>query len=139
MKLVRAKHFLVTVAAIFSLFVSAVSACACTHHESVKVETGSCHSSSHEASAAAEQPNRSDQVDGGCNCYVRTPVPAIVAKKDDKRTVVEQQLAGVLELSVTIDFKFNRAELSALPVQPLQSNYKHALLASLPSRAPPRL
>jgi hypothetical protein len=138
MKLVRAKQFLVTVTAIFSLFVSAISACACSHHEPVKVETSSCHSSSHEA-PAAEQPNGSDQVDTGCNCFVRTPVPAIVAKKDDKRTAVEQQLAEVVELPVTIDAKFNITSVSDLPFQPPQSNYKHALLASLPSRAPPRL
>jgi len=138
MKLVRAKQVLVTVTAIFSLFVSAVSACACPHHESVKVETESCHSSSHQA-PAAEQPTDSNYIETDCSCLVRTPVPAIVAKKDDKRAAVEQQVADIVESPIEIAIEFEIATAADAPFEPPHSNYQHALLSSLPSRAPPRL
>ena len=138
MKLVRAKQFLVSVTAIFSLFVSAVSACACSHHEPVTVQTSSCHSSSHEG-PAAEQPNGSDQIGSGCNCFVRTPVPVIVAKNDDKRAAVEEQIADGIEFPFPIAIEFEIAPTADVLLEPPQSNYKHTLLASLPARAPPRL
>jgi uncharacterized protein YchJ len=138
MKLVRAKQFLVTVTAIFSLLVSAVSACACSHHESVKVKTESCHSSSHEA-PAAEQLTDSNYIETDCNCLVRTPVPAIVAKKDDKRAAVEEQIADVIELPILTTIEFEVATKTDVPFKPPHSNYQQAILASLPSRAPPRL
>lgn len=136
MKISRAKHLLLTVATMFSLFVSAVSACACSHHEPVKVETSSCHSSSHEAPAAESD---SPHLETDCNCYVRPPVPAIVAKKDDKRTAVESQNLEVVELPLRIAIEFEIASAPDVPFEPPHSNYQHALLASLPSRAPPRL
>ncbi|MEO5859623.1 MAG: hypothetical protein ABIR33_11810 [Pyrinomonadaceae bacterium] len=138
MKLVRVKHVLVTVTAIFSLFVSAVSACACSHHESVKVETESCHSSSHETSVA-EQSTDSNYIETDCSCLVRTPVPAIVAKKDDKRAAVEEQIADVIELPLRIALEFEITTAPDVAFEFPHSNYQLALLASLPSRAPPRL
>ena len=138
MKLVRTKQLLVTVTAILSLFVSAVSACACSHHETVKVETESCHSSSH-AAPAAEQSTDSNYVETDCNCLVRDAVPAIVAKKDDKRATVERQIAEVVELPILIAIEFDFAVTSDITFVPPHSNYQQALLSSLPSRAPPRL
>jgi hypothetical protein len=138
MKLLRAKHLILTVTAMFSLFVSAVSACACSHHEPVKVETTSCHSSSHEA-PPAEPSKGSPHLEADCNCFVRTPVPAVFAKKDDKRTAVDEQPTDVVELPIVLAIEFEHAEPITSAFEPPQSNYQHALLASLPSRAPPRL
>ncbi len=138
MKLVRAKQFLVTVTAILSLFVSAISACACSHHESVKVETSSCHSSAHETSPA-EPSTDSPHLESDCNCFVRTPVPAIFAKKDDKRTAVEEQVSELSVLPTVFAIEFEIVDVPKISLEPPQSNYQLALLASLPSRAPPRL
>jgi hypothetical protein len=140
MTIVRAKHLLVTVTAMLSLFVSAVSACACSHHEATKaVVESSCHGPSHEA-PAAEQPNLlGSHFESDCNCYVRTPVPAVVAKKDDKKVVVDDQPAGDVKVSFAIAIQLDIVDEPETEFEPPQSNYQHALLASLPSRAPPRL
>jgi hypothetical protein len=138
MKILRAKHLLLTVMAMFSLFVSAVSACACSHHEPVKVEASSCHSSSHEA-PAAEQSNGSAHIESDCSCFARTPVPAVVAKKNDKRTAVQKHIADVVELPVGQPIEFAVADTTVVTFEAPQSNYRNALLSSLPSRAPPRL
>ena len=138
MKLLRAKHLLLTVAAMFSLFVSAVSACACSHHEPIKVEASSCHSSSHETPPSSNASSDSAHFETDCSCFVRTPVPAVVAKKDDKRPAVEQ-IADVVDLPVVFAIDLKIAEVQEVAFDAAQSNYQHALLASLPSRAPPRL
>ena len=138
MRLLRAKHLILTVTAMFSLFVSAVSACACSHHEPVKVETSSCHSSSH-AAPPAEPSNGSTHIETDCSCFVRDRAPAIVAKKDDKRTAVEEQRADVVDRPTVFAIEFEFANDADIAFEPPQSNYQHALLSSLPSRAPPRL
>ncbi len=138
MRLFRAKHLILTVATMFSLFVSAVSACACSHHEVVEVEAESCHSSSHEATPA-EPSTDSPHLESDCNCFVRTPVPAVVAKKDDKRTAIEGHTSELIELPSIFAIEFEIAEVADIGFEPSPSNYQHALLASLPSRAPPRL
>jgi hypothetical protein len=138
MRLLSAKHLILTVTAMFSLFVSAVSACACSHHEPVKAATESCHSSSHEA-PAVEQFSGSNYIETDCSCLVRTPVPAIVAKKDDKRTSVEKQIAETVELHAIFAIALEPADEVVVAIAPQQSNYQQALLSSLPSRAPPRL
>lgn len=139
MSISRAKKYLVSLLAVMSLFVSAVSACACTHHIEPKKAELSCHSASHEMPAETNASEPSNSFDTDCNCLVRTPVPAIVAKTDDKRPGIEKQI---------VEFEF------ALPLfveQPIvqflheatytesSSLYKQDLLSSLPSRAPPRL
>lgn len=133
----RAKHLMLTVTAMFSLFVSAVSACACSHHEPIKVDASSCHGPSHEA-PTVETASDSPHFEADCNCFVRTPVPAIVAKKDDKRTSVEHQAADIVEVPFVIAVALKLARVPDLAFEPPQSNYQHALLSSLPSRAPPR-
>lgn len=138
MRLLRAKRLILTVAAMFSLFISAVSACACSHHEPVKAAAESCHSSSHEA-PAAEQANGAAHFETDCSCLVRTPVPAIVAKKDDKRTAVEKQIVGTVELESVFTIDLEASDAVVVASTPQQSNYQQALLSSLPSRAPPRL
>jgi len=138
MRLLRAKHLILTVTAMFSLFVSAVSACACSHHVPVKAETESCHSSSHE-SPAAEQFSGSNHIETDCSCLVRTPIPAIVAKKDDKRTAVVKQIAETVELQAIFRIDLEEPDAVVVAFTPQQSNYQQSLLSSLPSRAPPRL
>ena len=138
MKFLRAKHLILTTAAMLSLFVSAVSACACTHHETVKVEASSCHSSSHET-PPVEASNAAPHFESDCNCFVRTPVPAVVAKKDEKRTAVEEQVAELVDLPTAFAIRFEAADPITVAFEPPQSNFQQALLSSLPSRAPPRL
>ena len=138
MRFVRAKHLFLTAAAMLSLFVSAVSACACSHHEPVKktVES-SCHGPAHEA-PAAEQPNPlSTHFGSDCNCLVRTPTPSIVAIKDDSRKVVETALDYGSLISAATTVQPHPYRETGPTFQHPQSNYRHALLASLPSRAPP--
>ena len=138
MKLLRAKHLILTVTAMFSLFVSAVSACACSHHEPVKVEASSCHGPSHEV-PPAESASDSPHFESDCNCFVRTPVPAIVAKNGDQKTSIEAAPDEKLELPSIPATEFETIDTSSPSFEPPQSNYQHALLSSLPSRAPPRL
>ena len=138
MKSLRAKHLILTVAAMFSLFVTAVSACACSHHDAVRVEAESCHGPSHE-DPPAESSNGSTKFETDCNCLARTPAPAIVAKKDDKRTAVEKQIADVIELTPAIAIEFKFAGSAPVAFERPQFSYQKALLVSLPSRAPPRL
>lgn len=134
----RRSQLLAAIVAVMSLFVSAVSACACSHHQPVKAEAGSCHSSSH-LSPAAERPDSSAHFGTDCNCFVRTPAPVIVAKKDDKRTAVAEQIAEIVELRFTIVFAGESWGTSKVSFEPPLFGYKHSLLASLPARAPPRL
>ena len=137
MKFLRVKHLILTTAAMLSLFVSAVSACACTHHETVKVEASSCHSS-HET-PPVETSNAAPHFESDCNCFVRTPVPAVVAKKDEKRTAVEEQVAELVDLPTVFAIRFEAADPITVAFEPPPSDYQYALLSSLPSRAPPRL
>ena len=143
MKLVRAKHLFVAVTAIFSLFVSAVSACACSHHEPVRsaIEPSSCHGPSHEKTeaAAVETPEESRRFDSDCNCFVNIPVPAIIAKTDNKRVGVEKRFAEPPVVSTA--FVPVLAVETSLPTgfDPPDLKLRFALLSALPSRAPPRL
>ena len=142
MKLVRAKHLFVTVTAILSLFVSAVSACACSHHEPAKsVVESSCHGPSHENPdrQVVETPAKSSHVESDCNCFVKTPVPGIVAKTDDKRFGSEKEFPEPLIISAAIVPVL--AVEASLPADfaPPDLDVRPVLLSALPSRAPPRL
>lgn len=100
----------------------------------------SCHGTSHgtaETPVDAETP--SDSVDSNCNCFVRTPVPVIVAKTDDKRSAFEKQIVEN-DIAVSLPVIWTLAASSPTTVSELSdSQYKLNLLSSLPSRAPPRL
>ena len=127
--------------AVLSLFVSAVSACACSHHqpEKTKAET-SCHGISHESNNASVQSEiKSDVIDVDCSCFLRTQVPAIVAKTDDKRTTIEKQVPDS-ETAVSIEFILATVRIDPPSIsQSSASSYKEDPLSSLPARAPPRL
>lgn len=135
----RAKKYLVSLLAVMSLFVSAVSACACAHHIEPKKAELSCHSATHEMPAETAASEVSNSFDTDCNCLVRTPVPAIVAKTDDKRPGIEKQL---------VELQFVLPQFIEQPIifpenddvfDDVSAFYKQDLLSSLPSRAPPRL
>lgn len=83
----RIKHLSVSILVTLSLFVSAVSACACSHHQLQEAaEKISCHSSSHDT----PKPDGSvaanfDAFESGCSCFARTQSPAVISKSVDKR------------------------------------------------------
>ena len=140
MRFVGAKHVLVTVTAMLSLFVSAVSACACSHHEPVqKAVESSCHGPSHEAPAAEQPDLRTTHFESDCKCFVQTFNPAIVANKDERRVSADQHVDSVLQVFVYVPVATYPARENRPLFQPPQFPDQHALLASLPSRAPPSL
>ena len=127
------------VIAILAMCVSAVSACACTHHQQKAAdEEPSCHSSHVETAQAETDRTQSDSLETNCNCFINEPVPAIVSKTESKKVAVEEaeRIGDVLVASVRLvilELKqesgvFDRADL----------NYSSHLLVSGPSRAPPR-
>ena len=125
------------------LFVSAVSACACAHHQTKKaeVEPLSCHSASHgqaKTESATADPGL-PKFDEHCNCIVRTPEPAIVVKagaklsKAEKTDPLETGTVAEIESSSTII-----VVTDSIPFETLHFSSKF-FLRSGPSRAPPRL
>lgn len=130
----------VAAAAMLSLFVCAVSACACSHHESPNAAVGSsCHGPSHDAPAGEASDVHKASFVSECGCFAQTGIPALFAKKDEKRTAAEKQFAETIEIffpnTIGLD---SPIEIEAVFISPL-SNYQYNLLAALPSRAPPRL
>lgn len=100
----------------------------------------SCHGTSHETTETpVKAEKRSDSVDANCNCFVRTPTPAIFAKTSDKRSSIENQIA---EPDTNVSLEPLLTPVRGLPSAVFESAasiYKKDLLSSLPSRAPPRL
>ena len=142
MTIKRTKQILTSLVTILSLFVSAVSACACTHHEPPKkaVEKSSCHGSTHETVTVVDESEpRADSLETVCNCFGNTPAPAVVAKSDEKRSSIQQQVddSGLTVINVAL-ISWLSPDPPAL-FDPPQWNYRASLLSSLPSRAPPRL
>ena len=138
----RAKQILVSLAAIFSLFVSAVSACACSHHQPVKqVTETSCHGASHDEAAmiTVETEVDSDIFEAACYCFVKTPAPAIVAKTDKKKSSIEKAAAEFEQWFTEITPMSVNDRESVVFFDPSAPSFESRLLYSLPSRAPPRL
>ena len=146
MKLVvcsRLKQCFVAGFVMLGLFVSAVSACACEHHQTKKpeVEPLSCHSASHgeaKTESATADPAL-PRFDEHCNCIVRTPEPAIVVKagaklsKAEKTAPLETGTVPECESSSTVI-----AVTDSIPFESLHLSSKFFLHFG-PSRAPPRL
>lgn len=129
--------------ALLAMFSSAVSACACTHHEDLRPETeqtADCHSSSHdETVTATEESVISDNFRAGCNCLPGTPVPAITAKSESKKFAV-QKLTDPEGESFFADTGKTVSGVQATvaySTHPFYSGKRY--LTSGPSRAPPRL
>jgi len=140
----RAAKFLLLVTAMLSLSLSAVSACACTHHRDARKadgETPSCHSASHETSNAESVTSDSGlpTFDETCNCFLRQAESAITAKSEIKRSKAETSPS--IGHGQTVEF--NAAENVTLTDDQIASAvpnfHTKALLRSGPSRAPPRL
>lgn len=142
MTITRTKQILASLVTIAALFVSAVSACACTHHEPAKKaeELSSCHGAAHEtANIADESESRSDILEATCNCFVKAPTPAIVAKSDEKRISLEQHVDDSESAIAGVEFVALWNAASPAIFEPPQWDHRSTLLSSLPSRAPPRL
>lgn len=129
------------VIAILALSVSAISACACTHHQ-VKAaeERPSCHSSSHTEAAQPEADNpESGYFNANCSCFVNTPVPAIFSKTEVKKVAAEKA-AGNGHVLVAAIMPFVGELKRETPLfEAAVLSYAGEHLVSGPSRAPPRL
>ncbi|MGD9561842.1 MAG: hypothetical protein AB7F88_06440 [Pyrinomonadaceae bacterium] len=127
--------------AMLAMFTSAVSACACAHHQSQAAAepAPSCHSASHkETSAEPDEPTASDNFHSGCECLVKSPVPAIAAKSESKKISAEKAAAAneppacyvpILRFSGSESADFDFAAFT----------YSGVFLTAGPARAPPRL
>jgi hypothetical protein len=141
----RKKQLFVTLLAVLSLFVSAVSACACSHHtdnQSVELAATSCHGAEPgEVKVETEKPPTptGSFVGQDCACFVRTPVQVIASKAEQKRSKVADTSDDIASVEIV------RFEVSAIadvnvPVFDRTSSYhSNPHLLSGPARAPPRL
>jgi hypothetical protein len=137
----RANKFFLTLAAVLSLFVSAVSACACSHHQpEQEAEKASCHSAAHEqpAAEAAESPALPENFGVGCNCFVKTPSPAITAKSEVKKASIVDSSAAMTEFGPVVPVEFSVLTRNAGP-RTRTAQFAGRDLTAGPSRAPPRL
>ncbi|MGQ0540716.1 MAG: hypothetical protein ACT4O9_02550 [Blastocatellia bacterium] len=136
----RIRQLSIGLVAVLSLFVSAVSACACSHHQPPKTAIeNSCHGSIHtaeEAPIAAGGPVSS--FDADCNCFVRASVPAIISKSGEKKNLFGKEIAVVENLFVafSLEYVFDSDDASLSTDLPV---YTPHYFAYRPSRAPPRL
>jgi hypothetical protein len=136
---IKFREVLLCMIAVMALCVSAVSACACTHHqEQAAAEQPSCHSTSHAEMPTAEQP-LSDHFDSGCNCFVDSRVPAIASKSENKKAAVDAADPRDTDLLVLLERSRLVTEQAAVDDDDACHGYSGFLLTSGPSRAPPRL
>lgn len=129
--------------AVLSLFVASISACACTHHQSTpETEKPSCHSSGHDEASPdssdglADLP-LTDSLGEGCNCFVNTQVPAVIAKSDSKQIAIERAILVALTGAPELILRIDRAR--SVAYSPKFSPYSSPPRLLGPSRAPPRL
>lgn len=128
---------------IFALFVSAVSACACSHHQTAAVEEMvSCHTSKHETAPAVEKERnlpRGTAIGVDCDCLVRLPVPAVSAKSEKKAFKQSADPDSVVEVKFDRLTAFFTQRTSVSFIDRLTDHHSPPELFSGPSRAPPRL
>ena len=138
-------HFYSTsLLATLALFVSAVSACACAHHQPPQetAEASSCHSASHETGSgedAVQQDNAAAYFGIECDCIVRLPVPAIASKSGSLK-LADSSASQIAELASLL-FEERFVPLSPVPpeIDDVLSSFRSLHLASGPSRAPPHI
>lgn len=138
----RPSQILLLSLTIFALFVSAVSACACSHHQTEAVEeTVSCHSSAHGTPAAeGEQPTPSgDSFRVDCDCLVRLPIPAVSAKSEKKILKQSDEPDTLIDAKFDHLATFSIETASVISIDRLIQYHSPPELFSGPSRAPPRL
>ena len=135
----RANKMFISLAAVLSLLVSALAACACSHHQpQVNTEPPSCHSSSHGTDTASE-PSLRESFGAGCNCFVNSPSPAITAKSESKRSPDAKQ-HGLSAVAISLTGVGLRPLFSSIP--DFGSNalfFQGRPRTAGPPRAPPRL
>ena len=139
MKRIHLRQAAISLVTVFTLFVSAISACACSHHQpQTNAEQPSCHPAPRGVPAYVGSPAHSESVTPGCNCLVRTPVPAITAKSEKKKAAADKLVYAAVALvpsgpptvvSTAVD----------IASQPSETIFPGWPLTSRPSRAPPRL
>lgn len=139
----RIRRSLTLILVTLSLLVSAVSACACSHHqpdEPAKASS-SCHASSHGEvhKAPPIEGVRSNAIDTDCECFVRNPVPVIAAKSDTKKAKADSSDDLTAEAPDDgISFE-SASVITQPPPSQIGSKYLSPQRHSGPARAPPRL
>jgi hypothetical protein len=136
---IRLKHLSVSILVTLSMFVSAVSACACSHHQpAVAAESNSCHSASHhQPEAETAESGQSDSAGTSCACFLKTPAPVIITKAEARKAKSQSNAVNSVG---NIDVERIEFHAFLLPESDLQRTnlYKSGEIASLkPSRAPP--
>src|SRR5262245_20228674 len=103
----RSSSLICSVVAIFAMAISAIAACACTHHQARETEKKviSCHGASHETESpevSNDEPS-GPYVDESCNCYLNRVQPAITAKSEQKKFKTQQSDVAENGASIEVD------------------------------------
>lgn len=140
----RIKHLVLAMLAVPALMVSAVSACACSHHQVAASGSSShCHDTGRSAHSmtgmTAESHERmASEVSAGCSCVVNSRVPFIVAKADKSMSSQHGTIAAPLS-----PFEFEPAVAVIHNAEAIRPWHAFRALSSkqnrFPARAPPRL
>jgi hypothetical protein len=141
MSSIRLRQISVSILVAISLFVSAVSACACNHHQpNVVTVANSCHGSSHESNEQASSAvNLSDSVDESCTCFEKTPASVVLGKSENKKKKSPHSVADFAPfLANFADATISSTNDPLIEVSGRSYN-STAFLVSGPARAPPRL
>lgn len=143
MKLRKAKQLAFVLAAMFSLAASSIAACACSHHqipsEAAPAEI-SCHRAGHADPGGQQnldQPGSGDQLDTGCNCFVRDSVPSLFAKTRNLTEFADAAFdgCGVIAFDLTPVLRHSPPAF----FRTLGVDYDSPRRTRAPARAPPRL
>ncbi|MBA2379379.1 MAG: hypothetical protein H0V76_07375 [Blastocatellia bacterium] len=140
----KSTKLLVLVMAVLSLSGSAIAACMCSHHTpAANTASLSCHGGSDEAGhkpADAEPRHETGHsIEVSCDCFVRTPVVAITAKSETKKSDTSDVDNDSAAAADAFDLRVLQTLTSSgdLYRSPLyRSDHPRP---SGPSRAPPRL
>jgi hypothetical protein len=99
----KSKHFAIGFLIVLSLFVSSVSACACSHHASkAAAQTESCHEhSGKKQSPEVDSTRELRQLDGGSECFCAESAPRLFSKSETIK--IEKQTAALPFLRVEIE------------------------------------
>ena len=143
MRLRRAKQLAFVLAAIFSLAASSIAACACSHHqipmEAAPAET-SCHGPGHadqQGKQILDQPGPGDQLDTGCNCFVRDSVPSLSGKTRNLTDCADTACDECSVIALDLTRVLRRSPPANFPS--LAADYDSPRSTRAPARAPPRL
>ena len=139
MKSLKLKQFVISLLAMLSLFVSAVSACTCSHHQAKQeIETPACHEHSakivknHDADTT--ETTESSISETGCVCF--QTAPKVFAKSETVK--FKKYAAGIANLALpTI---VSATEIAAVKIDFTKPFYLSDSFYNIsPGRAPPVL